>query len=82
MPYPHSYIKLTPQERTRITTEITRLFVAGEIITCKRLQAIFLSCNGYTYSQIGRSLDVSYLSIKRWVSIYRKEGLAGLLRYP
>jgi len=79
MPYPHTFVKLTGQERIILNREVIRLASTGKIRACQRLQAIYLSDRGYTYKEIYKSLGVSYRSVKGWVALYRKQGINGLL---
>ena len=74
MPYPHAYIKLTEEERQRISRELQTMAQRGQHRRRKRLQAIWLSDSGLTYQEISKRLDVTYQSVKMWISAYRKVG--------
>ena len=80
MPHPNTFIKLTGQERILLNREVSRLASTGKIRACRRLQAIYLSDRGHTYQEICKSLGVSYRSVKGWISLYRKQGINGLLK--
>jgi len=75
MPYQHRFIKLAEEERKRISRELERFAIRGEHRKRKRLQAVWLSDSGLTYQQISKRLDVTYQSVKMWISAYRKSGL-------
>jgi len=78
MPYPHTYIKLTDEERKRVSVELQRLTIIGKDKERKRLQAVWLSDCGLTFEQIARRFGKSYRTVQRWVSKYRKERLKAL----
>ncbi|MFH0888294.1 MAG: helix-turn-helix domain-containing protein [Planctomycetota bacterium] len=75
MSYPHTYIKLTEEERKGVSAELKRLAIIGKDKERKRLQVVWLSDSGLTFEQIARRLGKSYRTVQRWVSKYRKEGL-------
>ncbi|MBI4712590.1 MAG: helix-turn-helix domain-containing protein [Planctomycetes bacterium] len=80
MPYPHVYIKLTPEERGKITRELKRLLLAGQHKKRKPLQALWLSDQQKTFEDISRSLGVTYRTMQRWIARYRKSGIGGFIR--
>ncbi|MFH1226638.1 MAG: helix-turn-helix domain-containing protein [Planctomycetota bacterium] len=75
MPFPHAFIKLTDDERKRISRELQTMALKGQNRKRKRLQAVWLSDKGHTFKQISTMLDVTYQSVKTWVSLYRQVGL-------
>ena len=80
MPYPHKFIKLTFKERVDIRLKLEELYAQGKKRECKRLETIYFSDKGITYRKICKTLDVSYRSVKGWISTYKKSGLNGLLK--
>jgi len=74
MPYPHQFIKLTPEEKKQIKIELKKLEVLGKSGKRKRLMAFCLSDKGETFRFISWYLDVSYRTVKRWISNYRQNG--------
>jgi transposase len=79
MPYPHTYIKLSPDEKSRISRELEQMALKGEHRKRKRLQAVWLSNSGLTYQEICQRLDVTYQSVKMWITAYKKLGLSEFL---
>jgi hypothetical protein len=80
MPYPHIFIKLTSEERLKVSAELQRLSVAGKWRRRKPLQALYLSDQGKTLDQIAEHLKVTYRVVQTWFAKYRKEGVAGFLK--
>ena len=80
MPFPHTFIKLTDEERKRISREIRVLWQANQTRKGKRLQAIWMSDAGYTIKQISGRLGVAYRTVKMWFSTYHKVGLEEYIR--
>ncbi|MBI4712738.1 MAG: helix-turn-helix domain-containing protein [Planctomycetes bacterium] len=80
MSYPHTYIKLTPEEKKQIETEIQRLTYARQWKKRKPLQALYLSDQHKTYQNIANYLVVSYRMVQKWMSRYRKQGLNGFIK--
>jgi len=81
MPYPHTFITLTPEERQRIKTELQRLVALKRWKKRKPLQALWLSDQKKTYKNIANYLEKSYFTICKWVYRYRKDGLDGFIRW-
>jgi transposase-like protein len=77
MPYPHTFITLTPEERQRISQELKRLLLAGKHNKRKPLQALYLSDQKKIFRDIAGYLGVSYTTVRRWTYKYRKDGLNG-----
>ena len=75
MPFPHTFITLTDDERKRISWELQAMALKGQGRKRKRLQSIWLSNEGHTFKQISTMLNVTYQSVKMWISLYRKVGL-------
>ena len=75
MPHPNVFIKLTPEERQRVSNRIQRLVIDGQFRRCKPLQALYLSDRGQTFSQISKTLNVTYRVVQMWVAKYRKDGI-------
>ncbi|MFA5793564.1 MAG: helix-turn-helix domain-containing protein [Candidatus Brocadiia bacterium] len=75
MPFPHTFITLTDDERKRISWKLQAMALKGQGRKRKRLQSIWLSNEGYTFKQISTMLNVTYQSVKMWISLYRKVGL-------
>lgn len=78
MPYPRQFIKLTEPQRRELKDELKQLAIANKHRIRRRLQAIYYSDKGKTFRQISNILDVSYWSVKMWVSIYQKGGFDAL----
>ena len=81
MPYPHTYIKLTPEEKKKIEKEIERLTLLRQWKKRKPLQALYLSNKKKTFKNIAEYLGVDYSTIRNWVYRYRKERLEGLISW-
>ena len=79
MPFPHKFIKLTDEERKRISRELQAMALKGQSRKRKRLQAVWLSDSGLTYEQICQRLDTSYWAVQLWITTYQKLGLDGFL---
>jgi hypothetical protein len=79
MPYPHQFVKLTDEERRKISSILADLAVKGKWQKRQRVSAVWFSDQGHTEEQISQLLKVSYRSVKKWLSIYRKGGLEALL---
>ena len=75
MPYPHTFITLTSEERQRIKTELQRLVTLKKWHKRKPLQALYLSDQKKIFQDIADYLDVAYRTVIRWTITYRKEGL-------
>ena len=75
MPYPHTYIKLTDEERKKINQELQVMAMRKQFRKRRRLQSISLSDSGFNYDEISHRLDVSYWAVQLWISTYRKLGL-------
>ncbi|MEW6026247.1 MAG: helix-turn-helix domain-containing protein [Planctomycetota bacterium] len=75
MPYPHKFIKLTLEEKKQIKIKLKKLEVLGKSGKRKRLIALCLSDKGETFRFISWYLNVSYRTVKRWISDYRENGL-------
>ena len=82
MPYPHTFITLTPEERQRIKTELQRLVALKKWKQRKPLQALFLSDQKKIFQDIADYLKVDYRTVKRWASHYRKNGLKWFILVP
>ncbi|MFH0889040.1 MAG: helix-turn-helix domain-containing protein [Planctomycetota bacterium] len=81
MPYPHTYIKLTPEEKKRIEKEIERLTLLRQWKKRKPLQVLYLSDQKKTFRDIAEYLGKSFDTIRRWVYRYRKDGLEDFIRW-
>ncbi|MFH1227984.1 MAG: helix-turn-helix domain-containing protein [Planctomycetota bacterium] len=79
MPYPHVFITLTPEERQRVKTELQILAALKKWKKRKPLQALYLSDQHKTFRNIANYLEVSYMSVRRWVYAYRKNGLTAFI---
>ena len=80
MPYPHQFIPpLRDEERRKISSILADLAVKGKWQKRQRVSAVWFSGQGHTEEQISQLLKVSYRSVKKWLSIYRKGGLEALL---
>ena len=75
MPYPHTYIKLTPEEKKQIKDELQRLTYLQQWKKRKPLQSLYLSDQKKPFQDIANYLGVSYSSVRQWVYRYRKSGL-------
>jgi len=81
MPYPHAFITLTPAERERIKQELQRLAGLHQWKKRKPLQSLYLSDRKMPYRNIANYLKVSYMSVRRWIYQYRKDGLNTFLKH-
>ncbi|MFH1231894.1 MAG: helix-turn-helix domain-containing protein [Planctomycetota bacterium] len=79
MPYPHTYLTLTPEESQRIKTELQRLAALKKWNKRKPLQTLYLSNEKKPLKDIANYLDVPYSTVRRWVARYRNEGLSVFL---
>jgi CRP-like cAMP-binding protein len=82
MPYPHYFVKLTPDEKKRIAKEIERLTLLRQWKKRKPLQALYLSNERKPFRDIAKYLGVSYRTVKRWVYRYKKSGLDCFISLP
>lgn len=80
MPYPHTYIKLTPKERQDIGFLLKQVTVKQDWRARKRLRAICLSDEGRTINHIARQVNAGERSVRRWFARYQNKGLKGLIR--
>jgi hypothetical protein len=81
MPFPHTFIKLTADERKQVSAELQRLAVAGQWRKRKPLQALHLSDQGRTFDQIAEYLKITYRVVQMWFARYKKEGVTGFLKH-
>ncbi|MFH0888750.1 MAG: helix-turn-helix domain-containing protein [Planctomycetota bacterium] len=81
MPYPHYFVKLTPEEKKRIAKEIERLTLLRQWKKRKPLQTLYLSDQKKTFRDIANYLGKSFTTIRRWVYRYRKDGLEDFIRW-
>jgi hypothetical protein len=80
MPYPHQFIPpLRDEERRKISSILADLALKGKWQKRQRVSAVWFSDQGHTKEQISQLLKVSYRSLTRWFSLYRKGGLDALL---
>ncbi len=79
MPYPHKYIHLTPAEREKIAAELKRLVIAHQFKARRRLQVIYLSDSGLDYQQISERLNMPYMTVRRCIYAFKKEGFSAHL---
>ena len=80
MPYPHTYIKLTPEEKKQIKDEIQRLTYLKQWKKRKPLQALYLSDQKKPFQDIANYLKVTHRTVQRWIAKYRKEGLDNFIK--
>ena len=76
MPYPHAFIKLTPEEQVMVSDQLRRLAREGKIKERQHLQVIYFSNSGLTFQQIMKRFEISYMMVRRCIYAYRKEGLS------
>lgn len=81
MPYPHYFIKLTPEEEKRIEKEIERLTLLRKWEKRKPLQALYLSNEKKILKDIAKYLKVDYSTVRNWFRRFRKQGLDGFIRW-
>jgi len=74
MPYPHSFITLTPEEQARLKKESERLARVRKWKRRLPLQALYLSNEKKTFRDIAEYLGVDYSTVRNWVYRYRKCG--------
>lgn len=79
MPYPHTFITLTPEEKKQIKDEMQRLTYLKQWKKRKPLQALYLSDQKKPFQDIANYLKVTHRTIQRWIAKYRKEGLNAFL---
>ena len=75
MPYPHTFITLTSEERQLIKTELQQLVTLKKWHKRKPLQALWLSDQKKIFRDIANYLKVTHRTVQRWIAKYRKEGL-------
>ncbi|MEW6027099.1 MAG: helix-turn-helix domain-containing protein [Planctomycetota bacterium] len=75
MPYPHQFIKLTDEERTIVKAEIQRYGKEGKVKKRAHIQILYFSDQGQDFQSIAVVLSLSYPTVRRWIYLYRKEGL-------
>ncbi|MFH0888148.1 MAG: helix-turn-helix domain-containing protein [Planctomycetota bacterium] len=75
MPYPHTYITLTPEEKKQIKNELQRLTYLKQWKKRHPLQTLYLSDQKKPFQDIANYLKVTHRTIQRWIARYRKEGL-------
>jgi len=75
MPYPHTFITLTSEERQRIKTELQRLVTLKKWHKRKPLQALYLSDQKKIFRDIANYLKVTHRTVQRWIAKYRKDGV-------
>ncbi|MFH1230725.1 MAG: helix-turn-helix domain-containing protein [Planctomycetota bacterium] len=80
MPYPHSFIKLTPDERKKIKKKLQKLAQGGQWKKRPPLQALLLSDDGRTFEQIYKWVGVHYRTVQKWFFKYRQKGLNAFLQ--
>lgn len=74
------YLSLSPEQVSELDTIMqskdcnTRYF--------KRLQSVKLNVKGYSIPQISSLLEVHYNSVYTWITLYKKDGVAGLKDTP
>ena len=81
MPYPHTYITLTAEEKEKVKQELQRLAYARQWRKRKPLQVLYLSNEKKTFANIALCLDKSYSTIRRWIYRYQKVGLEGFIKW-
>ena len=75
MPYPHQFIKLTPEEKKQVSFWLERYVVTGQHKKRRRLQVLWLSDEGLTYESISQRIGLSYQRVRELIYLYRKAGL-------
>ncbi|MFH1231179.1 MAG: helix-turn-helix domain-containing protein [Planctomycetota bacterium] len=80
MPYPHTYITLTPEEKKQIKDELQRLAALKKWNKRKPLQALHLSDQKKPFQDIANYLDVTHRTVQRWIAKYREKGLDGFIK--
>jgi hypothetical protein len=81
MPYPHKFIKLTPEEREKIKRELKRLARLEKWKKRKPLQALYLSDQKKTISSIAKYLEKTNRTVRGWFYRYEKEGLDRFIKW-
>ncbi|MBI4712368.1 MAG: helix-turn-helix domain-containing protein [Planctomycetes bacterium] len=80
MPHPHSFIKLTPAERAKVSAELKRLACAGEFKKRTPLNILYWSDQGKPFRAIAELTNCSYMTVRRWIYRYRKEKLKPFIK--
>jgi transposase-like protein len=80
MPYPHTYITLTPEEKKQIKDELQRLALLKKWKKRKPLQALHLSDKKKPFQDIANYLNVTHRTVQRWIAKYREKGLYGFIK--
>ncbi|MBI4712073.1 MAG: helix-turn-helix domain-containing protein [Planctomycetes bacterium] len=80
MPYPHRYIKLTDDQRRQVKWKLQELLMAGKSRARTKLQAIWLSDRGDTFSGIARHSGRTYRTIQNWMRRYRAMGFDAFIK--
>ena len=75
MPYPHTFIILTPEERKDISFWLERYVLTGQYKKRRRLQVIYLSDQKIEFARIAKRLNCSYNTVRWNIYLYKKQGL-------
>jgi len=80
MPYPHTFITLTPNERQRLKQELQRLAALKKWNKRHPLQALYLSDQKKIFQDIANYLKVTHRTVQRWIAKYREIGINGFIK--
>ena len=80
MPYPHSFIKLTPEEKKIVSYKLSQYSQQGRYKQRRRLRVLWLSDMGLTFDQIARQTNFSFVWVRKLIYLYKKEGLTPFIR--
>jgi hypothetical protein len=75
MPYPHVFITLTQKEQKQVSFWLERYAVTGQYEKRRRLQILYLSDQKVEFERIAKRLNYSDMTVRRYVYMYRKQGL-------
>ncbi|MBI5778675.1 MAG: helix-turn-helix domain-containing protein [Planctomycetes bacterium] len=75
MPYPHQFIKLTPEEKKKVSFWLERYALIGRYNKRRRLQILYLSDQQIGFKRIAQRLKYHYDTVRWNIYLYRKQGL-------
>lgn len=79
MPFPHKFIKLTPEQKKQVEQALKHFAITGQYKKHRRLQFVYLSNERLTFQQISKRLGVSYRMVQKWYLKYRQKELGAFL---
>lgn len=80
MPYPHTFITLTAEERKQVSFWLERYAVSHQYQKRKRLQILYLSDQKIEFARIAKRLNYHYDTVRWNIYLYRKQGLKPFIK--